>query len=524
MQPAPFSFPGGIHPETHKARTRDVASAPAPLPAQLFVPLQDKGRAPGRLLAQAGERVLKGQRLADAADQFSAAIHAPTSGELRAIAPHPLAQVGGGEGLCAHIVPDGKEEWAPHAPFDLQSATREAALRHLRDSGIVGLGGAAFPSHVKLGDGRQIRTLVLNGAECEPWITCDDRLMRERAAAIVRGAQMLAQLSGAAEIRVGIEDNKPEALAAMEAASAGQTNVQIFAVPTRYPAGGEKQLIEALTGIRIPAGQYGPQHGVQCFNVGTAYAVARAIEHGEPLISRLVTLTGAVRRPANVEALIGTPLADLLALAEPESNVTRTILGGPMMGVAVENLAAPLPKHGNCLIAADDALFPPRPAPSPCIRCTSCAQACPQRLQPFELYWYAQAREFDKLARYRLFDCIECGACAWVCPAHLPLVDYYRFAKDEIRARERERQAADSARQRFEWRTFRLAREKEEKAARLKARAAETLSQMNREGSPPEAAQTDKQALIAAAVARAAAQKAAAETPPAPPPTEEPQP
>ena len=520
MQPAPYSFPGGIHPETHKALTREAAIAPAPLPAQLFVPLQEKGRAPGRIVVGAGERVLKGQKLAEPADALGAAMHAPTSGEVRAIAPHPLAQAGGGEGLCAHIVPDGKEEWTPHAPFDLQSATREAALRHLRDSGIVGLGGAAFPSHIKLGDGHQIRTLVLNGAECEPWITCDERLMREQATAILRGAQILAQLAGAAEIRVGIEDNKPEALAAMEAASAGQANVQVFSVPTRYPAGGEKQLIESLTGIRIPAGRYGPQYGVQCFNVGTAHAVARAIDHGEPLISRVVTLTGAVRRPANVEALIGTPIADLLALAEPENNVTRTLLGGPMMGVALPNLAAPLPKHGNCLIAASDALFPPRPAPSPCIRCTACAQACPQRLQPFELYWFAHARAFDKLARYRLFDCIECGACAWVCPANLPLVDYYRFAKDAIRTQERERRAADSARERFEWRSFRLAREKEEKAARLKARAAETLSQMNSEGAPPDAGSADKQALIAAAVARAAAQKAAAETPP--PPTEEP--
>jgi len=292
--------------------------------------------------------------------------------------------------------------------------------------------------------------------------------------------------------------------------------VRIQAVPALYPAGGEKQLIRVLTGIEIPYGKLGADYGVQCFNVGTAHAVYRAIAHGEPLVSRIVTLTGNVARPGNWEVLIGTPIDELLPLAEPRPDTNRYLMGGPMMGFALPRLDVPVVKGSNCIISASPTLLPPPPPEQPCIRCTECAKACPAELQPFELYWFSRSKNFGKAQEYHLFDCIECGCCAYVCPSHIPLVDYYRFAKSEIWARERDKAAADQARERFEFRNYRQEREKEEKAAKLAAKAAETRAKLSSEAGEPAAgaaaapAETEdpKKALIAAALARAQAQKA----------------
>jgi electron transport complex protein RnfC len=336
--------------------------------------------------------------------------------------------------------------------------------------------------------------------------------MRERADAILSGTGILRELLGARRALVGIEDNKPEAIAAMRAAATGfGDTIGIVPVPTLYPAGGEKQLIRVLTGIEIPHGKLGAEFGVQCFNVGTAHAINRAIRHGEPLISRVITLTGDVERPGNWEVLIGTPIESLLALAGPRPDTDRYILGGPMMGFALPDLSIPVVKGSNCVIAASPALFPPPPAELPCIRCGACARACPADLQPFELYWYSRAKNFGKAQEYHLFDCIECGCCAFVCPSHIPLVDYYRFAKSEIWARERETSAADQARERFEFRNYRQEREKAEKAAKLAAKAAETRAKLadGDAGARTDTTEDPKKALIAAALARASEQKAA---------------
>ena len=282
-----------------------------------------------------------------------------------------------------------------------------------------------------------------------------------------------------------------------------------------YPAGGEKQLIRVLTGVEIPYGKLGGDYGVQCFNVGTAHAVYRAFIHGEPLISRIVTLTGNCETPGNWEVAIGTPVEDLLALARPRTDTDRYLMGGPMMGFAMPRLDVPVVKGTNCIISASPRLFPPAPPEQPCIRCTECAKACPVELQPFELYWFSRSKNFGKAQEYHLFDCIECGCCSYVCPAHIPLVDYFRFSKSEIWAREREKTAADQARERFEFRNFRQEREKAEKAAKLAAKAAETRAKLAEAGPAEAPAATDapaaedpKKALIAAALARAKAQKA----------------
>ncbi|MCM8565525.1 electron transport complex subunit RsxC [Thauera linaloolentis] len=520
-----FSFRGGVAPEAYKDASAGMPIRRAPLPSRLIVPLRQSPRATARCCVEVGQKVLKGQRIGEAEGSLGTAVHAPTSGTVTGFDPHTMAHPSGLATRCVVIEPDGEERWIEHRPFDVKAAGRDAARAWLRDCGVVGLGGAAFPSHVKLGADAGIDTLILNGAECEPWITCDDRLMRERATDILAGARILADLAGARRLLVGIEDNKPEAIAAMRAAAhdAGG-EVRIQPVPTRYPMGGEKQLIRVLTGIEIPHGRLGAEHGVQCFNVGTAHAAYRAVAHGEPLLDRIVTLTGNVARPGNWEAAIGTPLDELVAFAGPGADTDRYLMGGPMMGFALPRLDVPLTKASNCIIAASPSLMPPPPPEQPCIRCGECARACPAELQPFELYWFSRARNFDKARAYHLFDCIECGCCAYVCPAHIPLVDYYRFAKGEIQAREHDQAAADRARERFEFRNLRQARDKEEKAARLAAKAAETRARPaagsgTAAASPsaaqqaallPASAEDKKKALIAAALARAQAQKAAA--------------
>jgi electron transport complex protein RnfC len=480
-----FRFPGGVKPASHKQESSGSPIMRAPLPKQLVVPFRQSATSPAAIQVAAGDKVLKGQLIGRAEGPFGAAVHAPTSGTVTAIESRPLPHASGLAAPCAIIEPDGEERWiersSANCALDPFSTDADTLRTRIRDAGIVGLGGAAFPSHVKTK--ASIDTLIINGAECEPWITCDDRLMRERADQIVAGARILGRLMGAKRIAFGVEDNKPEAAQALRDAlgECDSHSCEVTAVPTLYPAGGEKQLIRVLTGIEIPYGKLGPDFGVQCFNVGTAYAVARAVLHGEPLVSRIITLAGNYAQPCNIEALIGTPIESLLPLGQPKADTDRLVMGGPMMGFALPDLGVPVVKATNCLLAMSPALFPPPPPEMPCIRCGACTLACPVVLQPHQLYWYARSKNFGKTQEYHLFDCIECGCCAFVCPSRIPLVDYYRFAKSEIRAREKEKVAADQARERHEFRQFREEREKAEKAAKLAAKAAETKAKLAQE-------------------------------------------
>ena len=498
-------FNGGVHPPEHKDESTGLPIAMAPVPARLVVSLRQHSGNPARPVVAVGDRVLKGQMIGRPEGRISAAVHAPTSGTVAAIAMHPVAHPSGLPDLCVVIEADFEERWIEHQPFDYRH-TKPAELRDwLRDAGVAGLGGAVFPSHVKLDPGAhgKVPTLILNGAECEPWITCDDMLMRSRAAEIVQGIEIMRHALGAEEVLIGIEDNKPEAIEAMRAACRG-TPFEVVPVPTLYPSGSAKQLIKILTGKETPSGGLPTDIGVQCFNVATAYTVHRAVNLGEPVTSRMVTVTGNVARPQNFEVLIGTPVGELLLLAGGAlPDTSRYIMGGPMMGISLPQPDVPVVKATNCIIAASDKLFPPLPAPQPCIRCGRCAQACPADLQPMELYWFARAKNFGKAQEYSLFDCIECGCCSYVCPSHIPLVQYYRFAKTEIWAREKEKKAADHARERHEFREFRTEREQQEKAARLAEKRAATEH--------PGAGADDKKALIEAAIERAKAKKAAAQ-------------
>lgn len=467
-------FHGGIHPPTNKTQSNQMPIAPATLPSKLVIPLHQHVGNSARPVVEVGEYVLKGQMIGCPEGHLSSAVHASTSGTIAAIDMQQVAHPSGIPDLCITLIPDGRDEWIAHEACDDWTVLSHTDLRHrLRDAGVVGLGGAVFPSDMKLYSHKhKIKTLVLNGAECEPYITCDDLLMRERAAEILQGIEMMRALLYAEEVLIGIEDNKPEAIAAMRAAvtAGGHPNMEVIAVPTVYPGGGAKQLIRVLTGIEVAAGVRSTNLGVQCFNVGTAYSAWRAIRHGEPLISRIVTVTGNVGRPQNYEALIGTPMDELVAQSGQLPGTTGYIMGGPMMGVLMPSTQVGLIKATNCIIASSDKLFPTAKPALPCIRCTRCADVCPAELQPQELYWFSKARNLNKAEDYNLFDCIECGACSYVCPSNIPLVQYYRFAKSEIWAQEAGKKSADAARERHEYRESRIEREKLEKAEKLAAK------------------------------------------------------
>lgn len=493
-----FKFKGGVKPPTNKTQSNTLPIAQAPLPSRLIVPLHQSIGGTPRPVVKAGDHVLKGQLIGEADGWISAAVHAPTSGTVLEVAMHVQPHPSGLDAMCVVIEPDGKDKWIAHGPLDYAAMTPEAVREHLQQSGVVGLGGAAFPTHGKLTASKTVPMdeLIINGAECEPFITCDDLLMRERAEEVVRGIGIFRDLLQPKKVLIGIEDNKPEAAAAMRAAvDALNEPFLVIQVPTLYPAGGAKQLIRVLTGKEVPAAKRSTDLGVQCFNVATAYTAWRAIAYGEPVVSRLVTVSGNVHAPRNYEVLIGTPMGELLKLATPHPDTDGIVMGGPMMGFLVPNEQVPVIKATNCLIAHSDRVFPPKAPEMPCIRCGACAEVCPHELQPFEMYWFSRAKNFGKTQEYHIFDCIECGCCSFVCPSRIPLVQYFRFAKSEIWAREREKNAADGAKTRFEFKQLRDEREKAEKAEKLAKVAA---------------AQAAKKAAEAAAAA--AAETAAAET------------
>ena len=468
-----YPLTGGIYPPERKTLSNHTPIQPVPLAKHYIIPLQQSLGAPAKPCVTVGQKVLKGQLLATPNGLVSAAAHAPTSGTIQAIEARPYPHPSGEDSLAIVLDADGHDQWAELQPItNYQLLDKAELLERIRWAGISGLGGAGFPTAVKVASNQPIHTLIINGAECEPYITADDRLMRERADLLVQGIEILAHLIEPQQILLGIEDNKPEAIAAVRAAVA-ERPIQVVSFPTKYPSGGEKQLIQILLGQEVPHGQLPADIGVLCQNVGTAVAIAEAINQGKPLISRITTLTGdAFYSPTNVEALIGTPIEHLLNFAGlNQQRLHRLIMGGPMMGFTLLNTQAPVIKTTNCLLAATaDEL--PAPAPAmPCIRCGDCAQVCPVSLLPQQLHFYALGNDHEQLQAHDLFDCIECGACAYVCPSSIPLVQYYRAAKAEIRDAERKLQKAEHARIRFEQRQERLRLEEERKEAERQARA-----------------------------------------------------
>ena len=508
--------PGGVHPpeNKHQSMTQQIGSLP--IPDKLVIPLSQHIGAAAAACVEVGQHVLKGQLIAEAAGVVSIPMHAPTSGTISAIEHRPIAHASGMLAPCIEITSDGADSWIEHQGIsDYEHTSPEKLLEIVANAGITGMGGAGFPSAVKLNPGRQrpIDTLIINATECEPYITADDSAIRERAGEIVDGIKILSAILGHPHnILIGIEDNKPEAIAALQP-HVESTGISIVVFPTKYPSGGEKQLIYILTGKELPAGKLPADLGMVCINIGTTYAIKRAVIDGEPLISRVTTVTGeAVGTQRNYDVLIGTPVSHLLAHNQfDQERCSRVIMGGPMMGFSLPSAEVPVVKTTNCILAPSYAEIPEDEPAQPCIRCGMCAEACPVSLLPQQLFWYAQAQDHDRLEAHNLFDCIECGACSYVCPSNIPLVQYYRSAKGEIRQAHDEKIRSDHARERFEFHKARIEQAEQEKEAKRAARreaAQQAKSATATNGSSGGSSSAD---IIAAAQARAAAKQASPE-------------
>ncbi|MBB3167586.1 electron transport complex subunit RsxC [Simiduia aestuariiviva] len=513
-----WNIPGGIHPPENKQQSLRAPLGHIDLPAELVLPLNQHLGAPAEPVVAVGDNVKTGQVIAQPGGQFSAAVHASSSGRVIAIEDRPLPHPSGFAGPCIVIAPDGLDTWINLEPCpDYRAQEPVELVQKIRLAGIAGMGGAGFPTAIKLAPkaNQPIDTLILNGTECEPYITADDRLMRDRPEQVIEGARLMAYLLGEPDrVVIGIEDNKPEAIAALRAAAEGSP-IEIAGFPTKYPSGGEKQLITILTGREVPAGKIPADIGIVVQNVGTAVAAWRAVVRGEPLISRITTVVGeALDVQRNVEVRLGTPVAHVLAAhGFQAAKASRIVLGGPMMGYAIETGDVPVVKTTNCILAPSQQELPAPPPAQACIRCGMCSEACPASLLPQQLYWYARAQDHEKLEAYNLFDCIECGACAYVCPSSIPLVHYYRAAKGDIRQAQVDKEKADRSRERFAFRQERIARQEAEKEAkraeRAKAAAAAKAKMAEKKSNAGTASDP-----VATAIAKAKAQQASAQQSP----------
>ncbi|MCS6159154.1 electron transport complex subunit RsxC [Shewanella baltica] len=498
--------PGGIHPPEVKFLSNATPIGQLPLASTYLVPVPQVGEN-CTLAVKVGDSVLKGTPLTQGTSIWHLPVHAPTSGTIVAIEPRASNHASALPVNTCVIAADGKDTWCELVQNQLDDLSHQQIVDKVRSAGIAGMGGAAFPTHIKLNPVSEIDLVIINGVECEPYISADDRLMREYSQDILAGIGIIHRLLTPKRIVIAIEDNKPEAAKAMQAAvsqcglPAG--SIRVTVIPTKYPSGGEKQLIQIITGREVPSGAIPAKLGIVVHNVGTAYAIHQAVTQGKPLVERVVTVTGKnVGKPGNYWLPIGTPVDHVLTATEftPEPD-QKVIIGGPMMGHALANIQVPILKGTNCILVPSSQEIGSTPEEKACIRCGECATACPALLLPQQLFWHAKAEEYDKAASYNLKDCIECGCCSYVCPSDIPLVEYYRIAKSALKQAADEKQQAERAKQRFD---ARLARLEEEKLAReAKAKEASERRQASMTG-------TDKNA-VAEAMARIAAKKAAAQ-------------
>ena len=491
----------GVHPDDHKRPAADAPLRFLPTPERVYMPLHQHVGGMARPIVLVGQKVLKGELIAEAQGNISAPIHAPVSGTVSAIgdvtAPHP-------SGLpfkAITIDSDGLNRWFDAEPLaDPFSAKPEEIARRSALAGVVGLGGATFPSAVKFALGKRLKveTLIVNGGECEPYLSSDDRIMRDHADQVVDGARIVMHAIGATQALVGIEDNKPEAIAAMRVAAAAYPEVKICPVPARYPMGSDKQLIQTLTGKEVPSDARAAEVGVLVHNVSTCAAVHKAIRLGQPLVERIVTLNGgAIATPGNVYAPLGTMISELLAFVGLKEAPSRLILGGPMMGTPLLHDRIPIVKGASGILAFD-AAEAHVPDAGPCIRCGNCTKACPMGLLPLEMAARIRVGDFEGAEAFALSDCISCGCCAYVCPSHIPLVQYFSHAKGELTAAERTKLRTDATKRLAEAKAARIEKENREKAEAAARRKAEREAAKAAATPPPAAVeQTQGQGVSA---------------------------
>ena len=505
-------FHGGIHPPEQKFLTSTKPIASAQIPEQLIIPLRQHIGQAGKLIISVGDRVLKGQALTTIDTPMSLPVHAPTSGTITDIKLMPIPHPSGLSEACVILTPDGDDTWQQRKICpDYKLLSKENILDKIANAGIAGMGGAGFPTKVKVSTLSKIEYLIINAAECEPYITADDLLIQEHSPTILDGIKIIDHLLSPTNILIGIEDNKPKAIDALMKATADIDHLQVCVIPTKYPSGGEKQLIQILTGQEVPSGVLPSSLGIVMQNIGTCFAIADAVINDTPLIKRVVTISGqALEKPQNIWALIGTPVGFLTKYCGYQNNEKQhLIMGGPMMGFSLPTDQIPVIKSTNCILAPSEIeIASPFSSTSSkeveCIRCGQCADVCPAQLLPQELQWSAKAKDQPQLAKLNLFDCIECGACAYVCPSQIPLVHYYRVAKAEIRQQKLLDIKAEKAKVRFEARKLRLEREKVARAEKHKKAAEARKARMN---SGTTAAKSEKSA-VADALARVKAKKA----------------
>ncbi len=502
-----WPIPGGIYPPDHKQQSLGTAIRHLPLPSQLVIALRQPSHAPAVLCVNVGDHVSKGQCLAQGSDANGLSIHASTSGTVLAITEHAVPNESGLPELCVILQPDGESHWTKlPALADFRNYDAARLISRIAEAGICGLGGGAMPSATKLRAAllNKVHTLVINACECEPFITCDDALMQASADDIVAGIQILLHISAANRCVFAIEDNKPAALNAMRAALT-DSGIELVVVPSIYPSGAEKLLIYSLTGSEIATGTLAVEQGFLCFNVSTAHAIARAVVHGEVLVSRITTITGsALVNPGNYCVLLGTPIHELLQHAAVDlTKVSSLIHGGSLTGIALTSNNVPVLATSACVIASTAAEIPAAKPEQNCIRCGFCTEVCPVLLLPQQLYWASKSEQLQQATALNLHDCIECGACSYVCPSHIPLVQYFRATKADIRIAEEKLLMANQSRARFEFHQARKAAEKIQEEQRRATRATLAHQQLEQTATPSLA-----QAAIAAAMARVKAKKA----------------
>ena len=471
-----WDFKGGIHPPEMKSQSNQSPIQQSKLAHDFYVPIKQHAGTAGNVLVKEGDYVLKGQPLTQGDGLRTLPVHAPTSGTVKFIGKHVAPHPSGLTEDMIHIQADGLDKWRDQFPLEeFFTQPVEQLIDRIYQAGVAGLGGAVFPTAAKIQSAeKKVKLLIINGAECEPYITCDDRLMRDYTDEMIEGIRILRYILRPEKVVIAVEDNKPEAIQAIQQSLHGANDIELRVIPTKYPSGAAKQLIYLLTGMEVPSGGRSYDIGVLMHNVGTAFAVKRAIINDEPLIERVVTLTGdKISEKGNYWVRLGTPVDHLLAQVGYQYDERFPVFaGGPMMGLQLSDLNAPVTKLINCLLAPDHFEYgEPEPEQS-CIRCSACSDACPVNLMPQQLYWYARSEDHQKSEEYSLKDCIECGVCAYVCPSHIPLIQYFRQEKAKIWEIKEKAKKAEEAKIRFEAKQARMEREEQERKARSQ-RAAE---------------------------------------------------